>query len=162
MAEPIRLRAVDEEDIAVLGTVLQDALVPVGDMRYMPKEKQFVLVANRFCWECMEEAERAGAGAAEEGGFLRVHCGLSVENVTKVEARGFKPGDPADVGRLLEVLTFAVEDGALVLVFAGGAAVRLTVDSISVYCRDVGEPWPTLWRPQHDADEELDKGGGTR
>ena len=51
MADPLKLRAEDEEDLAVVSTILQDALVPVAEMAYLPEEKRFVLVANRFKWE---------------------------------------------------------------------------------------------------------------
>src|SRR5207244_12488326 len=48
MAGPLKLRAEDEEDLAVVSAILQDALVPIGEMAYLPEEQRFVLVANRF------------------------------------------------------------------------------------------------------------------
>ncbi len=51
MADPLKLRGEDEDDLAVISAVLQDALVAVGEMAYFPEEARFVLVANRFRWE---------------------------------------------------------------------------------------------------------------
>ena len=175
MSTPLKLRAVDAEDLAVLGACLQDALVPVQDMRFLGAENRFVMVANRFCWEKLaagtgtapeagarlapEEGTGAGAGAQT---YERVHCGITFEHVKKVEARGFTPGAAADQGRLLEVLTILADDGVLILVFSGGAAVRLRVDEVEAYVQDIDEPWPTLWRPHHPAEDEPDRDGGTR
>ena len=178
MSTPLKLRAVDADDLAVLGACLQDALVAVQDMRFLGGENRFVMVANRFCWEKLapgarlppgaearlapgEEAEGAGAESAEESAtaesYERVHCGITFEHVKGVKARGFTPGAAADQGRLLEVLTILAEGGVLTLVFSGGAAVRLDIGEVEVFVQDMNEPWPTLWRPHHPVEDEPDR-----
>jgi hypothetical protein len=180
MSTPLKLRAVDADDLAVLGACLQDALVAVQDMRFLGAENRFVMVANRFCWEKLgpgarlapeegaraesaEEGARAESAEEESGAgpYERVHCGITFEHVTSVKARGFTPGAAADQGRLFEVLTILAEDGLLTLVFSGGAAVRLEVGAVEAFVQDMGEPWPTLWRPHHPVDDELDRDGET-
>ena len=47
----LKLRAEDAEDLAVISACLQDALVPVRDLAYVPEDRTFLLVANRFRWE---------------------------------------------------------------------------------------------------------------
>ncbi|MCH8918795.1 MAG: DUF2948 family protein [Alphaproteobacteria bacterium] len=168
MGTPLKLRAVDAADFAVLGAYLQDALVPVQDMRFLGEENRFVMVANRFCWENLAAEEDAGAGpGAGQGGtaagsYERVHCGITFEHVLSVEAKGFTPGAAADRGRLLEVLTILAEGDVVTLVFSGGAAVRLSVETVEAFVQDMGEPWPTMWRPHHPVEDELDQDGGTR
>jgi len=161
MSTPLKLRAVDADDLAVLGACLQDALVPVQDMLFLGEENRFVMVVNRFCWENLAPEEGSG-GSADAGSYERVHCGITFEHVNRVEARGFTPGAAADQGRLLEVLTILAEGGVLTVVFSGGAAVRLNVGAVEAFIQDMGEPWPTLWRPHHPVEEELDRDGGTR
>jgi len=164
MSTPLKLRAVDAEDFAVLGACLQDALVPVQDMRFLGEENRFVMVANRFCWEKLaaEEGTGAGQGGTAAGSYERVHCGITFEHVLSVEAKGFTPGAAADRGRLLEVLTIQAEGDVLTLVFSGGAAVRLRVERVEAFVQDMDEPWPTMWRPHHPVEDELDQDGGTR
>ena len=41
---------------------------------------------------------------------------------------------------------------AILLEFAGAAAIRLDVARILCRAKDLGEPWPTPWRPRHDED----------
>jgi hypothetical protein len=48
---PLKLIALDEEDLAVLSSLLQDAVVRVADMTYLPGQKRFAAVLNRFDWE---------------------------------------------------------------------------------------------------------------
>lgn len=153
MAERLKLQARDHEDYVVLGAVLQDALIAVGDMQFFPAERQFVVVANRFCWENCGAATGDGADAALAEpcrSYERVHCGIRFDGVQQVKTRNL---DLKDRGRILELLTFEFDGGAVTLVFAGGGAVRLDGPAIVCQLQDVDEPWPTLWRPQHAAEE---------
>ena len=133
----LRLKAEDDEDLAVISAVLQDAMVLVGDMTYEPENRRFVLVANRFCRET--EAERARHGE-------RVMSGLRIDGVTAVKRRDV---DPRDADRLLVLLAVRAAPGALYLDFAGGASIRLESASILCHLDDFGEPWPTRFRPRH-------------
>ena len=49
--EPLKLIALDEEDLAVVSSLLQDAVLRVADMTYVPAQKRFAAVLNRFDWE---------------------------------------------------------------------------------------------------------------
>ena len=61
MGEKLKLRCEDEEDVVVLSSLLQDALVPMAELAWLPAEKCFVFVASRFIWsECIEVTLPAG------------------------------------------------------------------------------------------------------
>jgi hypothetical protein len=142
VADPLKLRGEDEEDLAVISAVLQDALVAVSEMAWLPEEKRFALVANRFLWE-------PPAGGPRRN-FERRLSGLRFDGVGAVQRRGFHPreGD-----RLLVLLAIRAEDGAIRLDFAGGSSIRLEVERILCHLDDLGEPWPTRWRPRHPVQE---------
>ena len=137
-AQTLKLIARDEEDLAVLSAVLQDALIPVSEMAYLPEERRFVLVANRFCWEAPPDRPREN--------FERRLTGLSVGGVAAVRRRGFSLAGP---DRILSLLAIRRVEGALQLEFAGGAAIRLETAEILCHLDDLGEPWPTRWQPRH-------------
>jgi hypothetical protein len=153
MAQKLKLRAEDDEDIQVLSACLQDALVAVGDMKFLKEERQFVFVANRFCWEdenadtfpTMDDGE-----TDEESLHERVHCGIRFENITGVKVRGF---DPRDAGRILELLAITREGTAdhpeVQLIFAGDAEILLKAERILCFMEDLDEHWPTAFRPKH-------------
>lgn len=158
-AQGLKLKATDAEDFRIIAACLQDALIPVGDMKFETGEKEFVLVANRFRWEnCDEtwEAEPAPAPAEPPpdpalmpcNSYERVNCGIHFHGVDAVRRKGL---DQRDRGRVLELLTIEAHPGAVVMVFAGEAALRLEGPHISCVMQDIGEPWPTQWRPRHPA-----------
>jgi hypothetical protein len=133
----MKLSAVDAKDLTVLASLLQDALVLIDDIAYFPEDGQFVLVANRFQWE----TDRADAGE-----HTRTTTGVTFSKVTAVKRRGL---DLRDGDGMLSLLTITAEPGALQLTFSGDAAIRLEVSEILCHLQDVGESWPTKWRPDH-------------
>ena len=140
----LKLRAEDAEDLAVISACLQDALVTVRDLAYVPEDRTFLLVANRFRWE-------GGAGLAPGGtGYQRTLCGIAFGEVRAASYGGFRRSED---GRILSLLAIRPDRDAIHLEFSGGAAIRLEVDGIRCHARDIGEPWPTQWQPRHDVDE---------
>jgi len=137
-ADALKLLARDEEDLAVISAILQDALIPVSEMAYLPEEGRFALVANRFRWEAPSDRPREK--------LQRRLTGLSIGNVTAVRRRGFVPGDSTRILALLAVRRVA---GALQLDFAGGASIQLETAEILCHLDDLSEPWPTRWQPRH-------------
>ena len=141
-AAPLKLRAEDAEDLAVLSAVLQDALVPVGEMAFLPEERRFVLVANRFVWE----------RRPQDGGkrYERTLAGVAFDEVDAVKIRGFDRGHP---DRILQILAVHAVPGAIVFDFSGNDSLRLETRRILCHLEDLGEPWPTPWCPHHPVDE---------
>jgi hypothetical protein len=140
----LKLRAEDAEDLAVISACLQDALVPVRDLAYVPEDCTFLFVANRFRWE------NGLSPAPGEAGYERTLCGITFSEVAAVAYNGFRRTEDS---RILSLLAIRPEDGAVHLEFSGGATIRLEVAQIRCLATDLGEPWPTQWQPRHDADE---------
>src|ERR1051325_9456335 len=94
---PLRLRAEDAEDLAVISACLQDALVAVRDLAYDPGARVFMLVANRFRWEDCH------SGSLQGGPFERILCGVSFDNVTAAAYRGFQRAEKDHILCLLAI-----------------------------------------------------------
>ncbi len=163
MSGRLKLRAEDEEDLRVIAACLQDALIPLSDIHFLDADRRFVMVANRFRWEnCdvpdgLDDEPNPNADAGLDGcaSYERVNCGIMFDNVSAVRRRGF---DQRDRGRILELLTMKIEVAdngrmAVTMVFAGDAAIRLEGERIQCRVSDIGEPWPTQWRPSHPIDD---------
>ena len=160
MAKRLKLRAEDEEDLNTISAILQDALVTVSDMTYLPQERRFVLVANRFRWECDPDlltTDAEGRDCPPYPVFERVLTGLCFGGVTGVRLKGIDRSHP---GRILELLHLGWDAGCLTLTFAGGAMIRLETPGISFRLDDICEPWPTLSRPRHQIDADEAETGG--
>ncbi len=136
--EPGRLRLYAEtlDDLSVISALVQDALVPLGDMAYLPEETSFVMALNRFRWEAGEVA----------GMRQRVHAGLRFDRVNRVRYRGI---DRRQRGSPLSLLAIAYDRGVSTLHFAGEGVIRLEVDELRCGLEDFGEPWPTRLTPRH-------------
>lgn len=143
---PLKLRAVDKDDLAVMSAFLQDAVIPVMDASYLPAENRFVFVANRFRWEDADR-DRSGHGKPV---YERVHCGVCFEQVMGVRQLGL---DQRRRGQIVSLLSLNVEDGKISLVLSAGATIQLEVDGIMCHLQDLDHPWPTHWRPTHPLDE---------
>jgi hypothetical protein len=141
-AGKLKLRAEDEEDLAVISAFLQDALVPVAEMIFLPDEQRFVLVANRFMWE------RPPIG--KKGHSERTLTGIAFDGVKAVRVRGF---ERTESDRILQVLAVRAVPGSVIFEFSGDDAMRLETDQILCHLEDIGEPWPTPWRPRHALDD---------
>jgi hypothetical protein len=139
MAGNLRLMAVDEDDLAVLSAHTQDAVLHVGDMLYLQKERRFVLALHRFDWLRAEAHQR-------------VQSGLHFEHVRKVARHGFRQDRADDILNLLSIVFLPGDapSGEIVLTFSGGCAVKLEVECIEGRLADLGPRWPCKHTPEHD------------
>ena len=138
----LRLLAQDEEDLKIISAHLQDAVMRVGDLAYLPKHRRFAALVNRFCWE-----------DCGEGNFgVRVRAGLHFDGVLKVQSQNLRQDDPDAVAVLLAIDFTPESDGGGVidLLLSGGGRIRLEVECIDAALRDITEPRPAVARPAHD------------
>lgn len=147
----LKLIAFDDDDLRVVSAHLQDAIVRVGDLVLLPKERRFAAALNRFDW-----ASALTAGQSQQPNARR-QTALRFERVLGARRTGFDPGQPEQA---LVLLTISFErrgeedpGGTVTLTFAGQAAVQLDVECLEAEMRDLGPRWATKSRPKHPLDE---------
>ncbi|MBL8566657.1 MAG: DUF2948 family protein [Hyphomicrobiaceae bacterium] len=147
---PLKLLALDAEDLAVLSAHLQDAVVRVGDLGYFPREHRFAGVLNRFDW--LGALLQGAPDAANE----RRRAGLRFEQVRRARLQNL---DPAAKDRVLSLLaiTFVPEGGegpggVVHLHFSGDTAIELHVACVEAELKDLGAAWHARHRPAHPLD----------
>jgi len=154
LADALRVRAEDAEDLTVLSACLQDALVAVRDIAYFPGERRLAMLVNRYRWE--------GAAESEPGGE-RVLCAVALDGVRQVRRRGIDQTRPGHLLSLLAIRAAGFGAGAgaapaagaaIEFLFAGDAAIRVELDRLLLRAEDMEEPYPTAWRPHHPADDD--------
>ena len=155
---PLKLTALDSEDLEVISAQMQDATLLVGDITYLPRQKKFALVANRFCWE--SAADDSGEAS---GTFKRCRCGLQINRVFSVKYSKVRRDNPDGVLSLLAILFHPDPEapgGVIELTFSGGGAVRAEVECIEVAMDDLGLSWDTPRKPDHaEATSDADAAG---
>jgi hypothetical protein len=140
--ELLKLVALDKDDIEIVSAHLQDATVKVGDVIWSPAEKRMVIALNRFDWEAVSDGEPV---------YRRRRAALRFDRVLACKCRGVSPHDTEAVLNLLAV-EYAENDppaGQVVLVFSGGAALRLDVECLELELVDLGPAWKTVNCPHH-------------
>lgn len=117
-AAPLRLRALDLDDLAVLSGAVEGARVRVADMTFERRRRRFAIAMTSF------------------GGRP---AGLHFEGVLKVATRGIDRARPeAEVElRAIGCEPGADADATVVLAFAGGGSVRLDVECIEAYLAEM-------------------------
>ncbi len=148
---PLRLQALDGDDLKVISALVQDAVFPVTEMAWDAKRRRFALLINRFRWEDRDRASAAGD-------FERVQALLVVSDVVAVASNGI---DRADKDLILSLLTIEFqpgEDGAghVMLTLAGDGEIRLSVECLDVALSDVTRPYraPSRKMPAHGVEKD--------
>lgn len=140
---PLRLKAQSADDLAVVSSLLQDAVGKTGNVAWLPKKRRLVAVLNRFRWE----TDGAGRGTTNQ----RVQTALTLEGVLKVRCRGICPTETDRVFELLAIL-FEPTDGCggtVTLTLAGGAEIAVQVECLDLALADLTRPWQAQHRPKH-------------
>ncbi|XSG80892.1 MAG: DUF2948 family protein [Methyloligella sp. ZOD6] len=140
---PLKLLALDDDDLEVISLHLQDAVMRVGDMAYLPSQNRFAAVLNRFDWE---EAIQSNAETCQ-----RRRAALRFDRVFNAKLKGFRPDQPEQVLSLLAI-RFEPSDGPsgiIDLTFSGDASIRLEAECIEAELKDLGPVWQTKNQPRH-------------
>ena len=144
---PLRLKALDADDLGVISALVQDAVFPVSEMKWAKKDRRFALLLNRFRWE---DAPKATARARD---FERVQSVLVIEDVVKVQSLGITRGESDVVMSLLSMSFEPATDGMgrIVLTLAGDGVIAIEVEALEVVLRDVTRPYraPSGKAPGH-------------
>ncbi|MCB1514311.1 MAG: DUF2948 family protein [Hyphomicrobiaceae bacterium] len=147
---PLKLIALDADDLAVISAHVQDAVVRVGDMAYLPRQKRFAAVISRFDWAGAVAAVLAGRKPPRE----RRRAGLRFERVLSVRLTGI---DLRMRNAFLSLLAVTFEPagehdpaGRIRLDFAGGGAIELEVECVEAELKDLGAAWRARRVPSHD------------
>ena len=138
----LKLKAADAEDLEILSARLQDAVGKLRDFLWMPKERRFAVLLNRFRWEA--------------GDDTRVQAALHFDGVIRVLSQNIKLGAPEAVVALLAVRFIPKAEGdpagTIELLLAGGGAFRLEVECIDAELADLTQPWAAHARPRHEGE----------
>ncbi len=145
--QPLKLVALDKEDLEILSAHLQDAVLRVEDMAYVPAQKRFAVIVNRFDWESASGTKRRN----RKEGFQRRRAALRFDRVLGTQVKGIRQSATSAVLELLAIQFEEAEkpEGFITLVFAGGGAVRMQVECIEAEMKDLGPAWRTTSKPEH-------------
>lgn len=144
--KPLYLGAMDADDLQVISSLVQDAIFPVTEIRWLAAEQRFAILLNRFRWE-----DKGHGRHAPE----RVQSVLAFDTVFAVSSQGIDRKQTDIILSLLSLTYETPDDGSglLTLTLAGDGAIRLRVETVEATLKDVTRPYraPSGSIPEHGA-----------
>jgi hypothetical protein len=143
--DPMKLIAFDRDDVEVVSTHVQDAVLKVSDILWRPGEKRCVIALNRFDWESANGSDAC---------YQRRRSALRFDRVLACKCRNVSPRDKDAVLNLLavEFSETSPPAGEVTLFFSGGGVLRLEVECLECELADLGPAWTTVTCPCHPDD----------
>jgi hypothetical protein len=128
---PLKLIALDADDLAVISAHVQDARVQASDIRWRQGEKRLVVGMNRLDWEQTLSGETASR---------RLIAALRFDRVLACKSRNIDLAQPDATLELLgiEFNPGEAPGGSALLLFSQGGALRLDVECLECELTDLG------------------------
>jgi hypothetical protein len=128
---PLKLMALDADDLAVISTHVQDARVQACDIIWRQAEKRLVVGMSRLDWEqtlCGETASR------------RLISALRFDRVLACKSRKIDPNSPDAILDLLGIEFYQADPpgGSALLLFGHGGVLRLDLECLECELTDLG------------------------
>lgn len=145
---PLKLRAEDDEDLAVIAACLSGAIGCLNEMAYDRDARRFGAILVRPLWQA-EDAAAPGAVAPDAGPgestaapelpkLRRMRAGLHFDHVNAVRYRRLDRRAPHTLLQLVSIVSAPLSERfGVILSFAGGGEVFLEVDRLSGRMRDL-------------------------
>ena len=129
----MKLNAIDTEELKIIATVLQDGLIEVNDVKYLPSIRTFIVMITRFMWE--EKIVNKTNN--------RTKAVLVFEDVLAVHSKNI---DQMDKAKVLELLTFKFyynksKNIEIELLFNNDATIKLETEVVQAKLEDQGDSW---------------------
>jgi Protein of unknown function (DUF2948) len=131
MNPPLKLIALDADDLSVISAHVQDARVQAADIIWRQNEKRLVIGLNRLDWE----QTLAGQTAPR-----RLVAALRFDRVLACKSRNIDLATPEAALDLvgIEFHPTSPPGGSALLLFDRGAALRLDVECLECELTDLG------------------------
>ena len=135
MDAPLKLMALDADDLAVISAHVQDARVWLSDIIWRPDEKRLVIGLSRPDWE------QALSGMTPP---QRLTAALRFDRVLACKSRNIDPAAPGAALELvgIEFCPGEAPGGSALLMFGHGGALRLDVECLECELTDLGPDDP--------------------
>ena len=131
MIAPLKLIALDADDLAVISAHVQEARIQTSDILWRQGEKRLVIGLNRLDWE---------ETLAGEASPRRLISALRFDRVLACKSRNIDPAAPEALLELvgIEFCPGQAPGGCALLLFSHGGALRLDVECLECELTDLG------------------------
>ena len=138
MSEELKLKAFDEDGLTIISSLCQDSIIKKNEYDYDEKSKRFAILMSRFCHEAIDKQW--------------IRTAVHFDYVENLKTKNINKDDKDETLVLLAIKFDEIEkpSGSITIEFSGNKAINLLVENIEVFLTDIGEPWLTAKKPNHD------------
>ena len=148
-SKALRLRAEDDEDLAIIAACLHGAIGCLNEMAYDREARSFAAILVRPLWESAVERAASESTARTEASakfptlpdlsaLKRMRAGLHFDHVNAVRYRRLERRTPHTLLHLISIISAPLSERfGIILSFQGGGDVFLEVDQLSGHLRDL-------------------------
>ena len=148
-SKALRLRAEDDEDLAIIAACLHGAIGCLNEMAYDREARRFAAILVRPLWESTVETAALESTIAPDAPpqipvqpglptLERMRAGLHFDHVNAVRYRRLDRHVPHALLHLISIVSAPLSERfGIILSFQGGGDVFLEVDKLSGHLRDL-------------------------
>tara|TARA_B100000927_G_scaffold200570_1_gene162350 strand:- start:177 stop:599 length:423 start_codon:yes stop_codon:yes gene_type:complete len=138
MGSELKLKAFEKDDLIIISSLCQDSIIKDHEYDYDEKSKRFAILMNRFCHESNDQK--------------RIRTAIHFDYVENLKTKNINKDDKDETLVLLAIRFDETKkpSGSITLEFSGNKAINLSVENIEVFLTDIGDPWVTNKRPDHN------------
>jgi len=139
----LKLVCKNQEDLKVISAYLQDSIVSSKDIKFLKKNRIFLMIVNRFMWEDVEK------GVFRES--KRIRCAIKFEHVLAVKSKQVNQKNKNKYLGCLAIKSekFPNNNHNIKILFSGESVISLVSEVLEVYMQDLGSAWNTKHIPVH-------------
>lgn len=148
MSEKLKLIALDEEDLTVLSSLVQDAIINSDGILFERSKRQLTVQMRRYAWELPGARRRFFAKKERRLSILHFNRVISVSSKNIDRGRG-ESGTLSLLAIHFEESKNDDASGTVNLIFAGDCHMRVEVENIEAQLSDLDARWQAGRRPSH-------------
>ena len=136
---PIKLKAVDDQDLQVFSQFLFESIVLPSEINFEEKKQQFAMAVERFTWEHAKEESHL---------LMQVLSILVINNVEKVDLKNLS-NNP----KIKNILSISNIDNNILIMLNDNEVITLKVKKCFCLLEDIGKPIYPAIIPAHSKND---------
>lgn len=142
----LKLLAADIQDLTVMASAMQDAIVNIGGIYFDKDARALTLRMTRYAYEANDNKNKP----------RRVEAGLRIDGILSLQSQGI---DRKNAASFMVILDINFEpsatpsddpSGQLNILFAGGGMLRAHIEALDLILADTDNNRVTKMTPNHD------------
>ena len=123
---PIKLKAVDDQDLQVFSQFLYESIVLPSEINFEEKNQQFAMAIERFTWENAKDESHL---------LMQVLSILVINHVEKVDLKNI-----SNNYKIKNILSISNIDNNILIMLNDGEVITLKVKKCFCLLEDIGKP----------------------